>query len=101
MMLKLKKLTIIFKKINDSKTFNKKITLAENQIEGNGIFSLLLPTLVSMLPSLLSKGGNVKKNNFFEIKSKYPELFKKKNFPLSNIFISNLLEDNKNFSGCF
>ena len=44
------------KKINDSKIFNKQITLAENQ-EGNGIFSFLIPTLVSMLPSLLSKGG--------------------------------------------
>ena len=51
------------KKINDSKIFNKQITLAENQT-GNGIFSFLLPTLVSLLPSLLSKGGNIK-NNFF------------------------------------
>ena len=48
------------KKINDSKIFNKQITLAEQ--EGNGIFSFLLPTIVSMLPSLLSKG---KGNNFF------------------------------------
>ena len=46
------------KKINDSKIFNKQITLAEQ--EGNGIFSFLLPTIVSMLPSLLGKG-----NNFF------------------------------------
>ena len=52
------------KKINDSKIFNKQITLTENQIEGNGIFSLLLPTLVSMLPSLLSSGKGIK-NNFF------------------------------------
>ena len=51
------------KKINDSKIFNKQITLTEQ--EGNGIFSFLLPTLVSMLPSLLSKGGNINKNNFF------------------------------------
>ena len=48
------------RKINDSKIFNKQITLAEQ--EGNGIFSFLIPTLVSMLPSLLSKG---KGNNFF------------------------------------
>ena len=48
------------KKINDSKIFNKQITLSEQ--EGNGIFSFLLPTIVSMLPSLLSKG---KGNNFF------------------------------------
>ena len=55
-----KKINNDFKKINDSKIFNKQITLAEQ--EGNGIFSFLLPTIVSMLPSLLSKG---KGNNFF------------------------------------
>ena len=87
------------KKINDSRIFNKQITLAENQ-EGNGIFSFLIPTLVSMLPSLLSSGKGIKKF-FFEVKTKYPDLFKKKFYPLSNIFINNLLKDNKNFSGCF
>ena len=56
-----KKINDNLKKINDSKIFNKQITLAENQ-NGNGIFSFLLPTIVSMLPSLLSKG---KGNNFF------------------------------------
>ena len=56
-----KKINDNLKKINDSKIFNKQITLAENQ-KGNGIFSFLLPTIVSMLPSLLSKG---KGNNFF------------------------------------
>ena len=56
-------------------------------------------TLVSLLPSLLSSGKGTKKQNFFEIKSKYPELFKRKK--LSNIFINNLLKNNKNFSGCF
>ena len=56
-----KKINDNLKKINDSKIFNKQITLAENQ-SGNGIFSFLLPTIVSMLPSLLSKG---KGNNFF------------------------------------
>ena len=59
-----KKINDNLKKINDSKIFNKQITLAENQ-EGNGIFSFLLPTIVSLLPSLLSKGGNINKNNFF------------------------------------
>ena len=44
--------------------FNKQNTLSENQ-EENGIFSFLLPTLVSMIPSLLSKGGSIKKHNFF------------------------------------
>ena len=56
-----KKINDNLKKINDSKIFNKQITLSENQ-EGNGIFSFLLPTIVSLLPSLLSKG---KGNNFF------------------------------------
>ena len=41
----------------------KKITLEEQ--EGNGIFSFLLPTLVSLIPSLLSKGGSVKNKIFF------------------------------------
>ena len=56
-----KKINDNLKKINDSKIFNKQITLAENQ-NGSGIFSFLLPTIVSMLPSLFSKG---KGNNFF------------------------------------
>ena len=51
------------KKINDSKIFNKQITLAENQ-EGNGIFSFLIPTIASLLPSILSKGNGIR-NNFF------------------------------------
>ena len=55
-----------------------------------------------MLPFLLSSGKGIQnKNNFFEVKTKYPDLFKKKFYPLSNIFINNLLKDNKNFSGCF
>ena len=58
-----KKINDNLKKINDSKIFNKQITLSENQ-EGNGIFSFRLPTLVSMLPSLLSSGKGIK-NNFY------------------------------------
>ena len=58
-------------------------------MEGNGIFTFLLPTLVSLIPSLLTGKGIKDKNNFFEVKSKYPELSKKKNYPLSNIFINN------------
>ena len=95
-----KKINDNSKKINDSKIFNKQITLAEQ--EGNGIFSFLLPTLVSLLPSILSSGKGIQnKNIFFEVKTKYPDLFKKKFYPLSNIFINDLLKDNKNFSGCF
>ena len=55
-----KKIKDNLKKINDSKIFNKQIT------EGNGIFSFLLPTLVSMIPSLLSKGGRIKKIIFLK-----------------------------------
>ena len=82
--------------INKSKIFNKKITLSQN---GSGIFSILLPMLAStIIPALIKKG---KGNFFFETKLKYPELFKRKNYPLSNIFINNLLKDYKNFMGCF
>ena len=77
------------KKINDSKVFDRKVTL--NQY--SGILSFLLPMLAStIIPSLIS-GKEVSKNrNFFEIKSKYPSLFERKNYPLSNIFINNLLK---------
>ena len=66
-----------FKKINDSKIFNKKLVL------GNGLFSILLPLIASsIIPALIPKkrgSGISDKNNFFEqIKNKYPELFNKK-----------------------
>ena len=39
---------------------------------------------------------------FFEqIKNKYPLLFKKLNYPLSNIFINNLLKDEKSYLNTF
>ena len=39
---------------------------------------------------------------FFEqIKNKYPELFKKINYPLYNVFINNLLKDEKSYLGTF
>ena len=60
-----KKINDNFKKINDSKILNKQITLAENQ-NGSGIFSFLIPTIASLLPTLLSSGkGLQNKNNFF------------------------------------
>ena len=88
------------KKINDSKVFDRKVTL--NQ-KGSGIFSFLLPMLASaIIPSLISKGGKISKNrNFFEVKSKYPSLFERKNYPLTNIFINDLLENFKNFESCY
>ena len=38
---------------------------------------------------------------FAEIKNKYPELFKKSNYPLSNIFINNLLKNEKSCLNTF
>ena len=35
------------------------------------------------------------------IKNKYPELFKKSNYPLSNIFINNLLKDEESYLNTF
>ena len=90
-------------KINKMKVFDKKITL--NQ-KGSGIFSFLLPMLAStIIPALIPKKKDLvfqTKIIFFErIRNKYPELFDKKNYPLSNIFINDLLKDNKNFEGCY
>ena len=86
-----------FKKINDSKTFNKKLVL------GNGLFSILLPLIASsMIPALIPKKGSGNKNNFFEqIKNKYPELFNKENYPLSNVFINNLSKDEESYLNTF
>ena len=48
----------IFKKINDSKIFNKKLVL------GNGLFSILLPLIASsIISALIPKKGSG--NNFF------------------------------------
>ena len=88
-------------KINKMNVFDKKITL--NQ-KGSGIFSFLLPMLAStIIPALIpKKGKGVSENNFFEqIKNKYPELFNKKNYPLSNIFLNNLLKDEESYLNTF
>ena len=87
-----------FKKINESKVFDRKVIL--NQ-KGCGMFSFLLPMLAStIIPSLIS-GKGVSKTNFFKLKSKYPSLFERKNYPLSNTFINILLKDFKIFSGVY
>ena len=88
-----------FLKINDSKVFDRKVTL--NQ-KGSGIFSFLPPILAPILastiiPSLITGNGVSKNRNFFEVKTKYPSLFERKNYPLSNIFINNLSKNLKNF----
>ena len=88
-------------KINKMKVFDKKITL--NQ-KGSGIFSFLLPMLAStIIPALIPKKGKGVSDNFFfeQIKNKYPSLFNKSNYPLSNIFINNLLKDEKSYLSTF
>ena len=87
------------KKTNDSKIFDRKITLDQ---KGSGIFSFLLPMLAStIIPSLISGKGVSKNRNFFKVKTKYPSLFERKNFPLSNIFIDDVLKIFLNFEGCY
>ena len=90
-------------KINKMNVFDKKITLNQR---GSGVFSFLLPMLAStIIPALIpkKKGSSISnKNIFFEqIKNKYPELFKKINYPLSNIFINNLLKDEESYLNTF
>ena len=89
-------------KINKMNVFDKKITLNQR---GSGIFSFLLPMLAStIIPALIpkKKGSGVSDNFFFEqIKNKYPELFKKSNYPLSNIFINNLLKNEESYLSTF
>ena len=90
-------------KINKMNVFDKKITL--NQ-KGSGIFSFLLPMLAfTIIPALIPKkrGSCIsnKNNSFCRNKKKYPELFNKKNYPLSNIFINNLLKNGKTYLGTF
>ena len=48
-----------FKKINDSKVFDRKVTLNQR---GSGIFSFLLPILASTIIPSLFKGKGVSKN---------------------------------------
>ena len=62
------------KKINDSKAFDRKVTLNQRR---SGIFSFLLPMLAStiIIPSLIKGKGVSKNRNFFEVKTKYLSLF--------------------------
>ena len=55
----------------------------------------------TIIPSLLKGKGVSKNQNFFEVKTKYPSLFDRRNNPLSNIFVNDLLKDEKYFSGCY
>ena len=52
------------KKINDSKVFDRKITLDQR---GSGIFKFLLPILAgTIIPSLISRKGVSKNRNFLK-----------------------------------
>ena len=59
----------------------------------------------TIIPALIPKRGKgvCNKNAFFfeQIRNKYPELFKKSNYPLSNIFINNLLKDEESYLNTF
>ena len=54
----------------------------------------------TIIPALIKRGKGIN-SNFFETKLNYSELFERKNYPLSNIFINNLLKKYKNFIGCY
>ena len=60
---------------------------------------MLASTIIQAL--IPKKGSGIKKTFFEQIKNKYPELFKKIDYPLSNIFINNLLKDEKYYLGTF
>ena len=63
---------------------------------------MLASTIILALIPKKRGSGISNKNNFFEqIKNKYPELFNKKNYPLRNIFINNLLKDEKSYLNTF
>ena len=55
----------------------------------------------TIIPSLISKGEGFENDSFEEVKNKHPSLFEKSNYPLSNIFINNLLKSEKYFKGCY
>ena len=65
----------------------------------------MLPLIVSsIIPAVIPKKGSgiSNKNNFFEqTRNKYPELFNKKNYPLSKIFTNNLLKEEKSYLATF
>ena len=61
-----------------------------------------IPKLLYLKNSFeISGKGDSKNRNFFEVKSKYPSLFERKNYPLSNISINNLLKNEKHFDKCY
>ena len=59
----------------------------------------MLPSTI--IPSLIKGKGVSKNQNFFEVRTKYPSLFERKNYALSNISINNLLKNFKNLKGCY
>ena len=55
--------------------------------------------ILALIPK--KKGSGISNDFFEQIKNKYPELFKKSNYPLSNIFINNLLKNEKSYLSTF
>ena len=55
----------------------------------------------TIIPPLIPKKEDLEIIFFEQIKNKYPELFNKKKYPLSNIFINNLLKDEKSYLNTF
>ena len=86
----IKKINAILEKLSNMKLTNFK---SINQQTGQGIFtSLLIPLIGSMIPSLIGKGC---KDNFFE------KLNNVDNYPMSNLKIDEILQNNENYIGTF
>ena len=86
----IKKINNILEKLSNMKLTNYK---SINQQTGQGIFtSLLIPLIGSMIPSLIGKGC---KDNFFE------ELNNLDNYPMSNLKIDEILQQDKNYIGTY
>ena len=88
------------KKINSilQKLFNMKLTYYKSVSEQNGLgifTSILLPLIVSAIPSLISGKGCCKKDNFFE------KINNKLLYPISNFRINEILKNNKEYIGTF
>ena len=85
------KINGILGKLSNMKLTNYK---SINQQIGKGIFtSLLIPLIGSMIPSLISGKGCI--DNFFE------ELSNLDNYPMSNLKIDEIFNNNENYIGTF
>ena len=88
----IKRMNNILEKLSKMKLTNYK---SINQQTVKGIFSsLLIPSIGSIIPSLIS-GKGCKKDNFFE------ELNNKDNNPINNLKIDEILKHDKNYIGTY